>query len=123
MFVPVPVEILPGSICIGILPVRLEKKAKVKNLPSNTPTLPGGNIAFADMFRSECVATKDVNNEKKCQMDFTSINAGKVWVDEFRITDFTFGGVMIANPKFDPFRIDQEDQAWLKANVKNKKNP
>lgn len=105
MFVPVKVEIAVGEICIGVLPVRLEM-----NL----------GIAYADMFRAECVKIKDVNGgERNCLMDFGS---GKnIWVSDYRITDFTFGGVMVGNPKFDPIRIDKEDEAWLKLNLPKKK--
>ena len=100
MFVPVKVEIDVGAICIGVFPVRLEL-----NL----------GVAYADMFRAECIDIIDrVNGEKECKMDFHNKTR---WVSDYRITDFTFGGVMVGNPKFDPIRIDKEDEAWLKANL------
>ena len=105
MFVPVKVEIAVGEICIGILPVRLEM-----NLC----------IAYADMFRAECVKIHDVNSERECLLDFGSVIGKNVWVSDYRITDFTFGGVMVGNPKFDPIRIDKEDEAWLKLNLPKK---
>lgn len=99
MFVPVKVEIDVGAICIGVFPVRLELSL---------------GVAYADMFRAECIGIKDVNGEKDCRMDFHNKTR---WVSDYRITDFTFGGVMVGNPKFDPIRIDKEDEAWLKANL------
>jgi hypothetical protein len=108
MFIPVNVEIVVGSMCIGILPVRI----------GSDPSLPGiGPLAYADMFRAECVAIKNSNGERVCEMDFTSITGQTEWVPEYRISDFTFGGVMVNNTKFDPLRIDQEDEAWLKKNA------
>lgn len=113
MFVPVNVEIVVGSICIGILPVRI----------GTDPGFPGlGPLAYADMFRAECVAIRNSNGEKECEMDFTSITGKTEWVKEYRISDFTFGGVMVSNTKFDPNRIDLEDEAWLKQNTPAK-NP
>lgn len=105
MFVPVKVEIDVGAICIGVFPVRLEL-----NL----------GVAYADMFRAECIGINDVNGEKECRMDFHNKTR---WVSDYRITDFTFGGVMVGNPKFDPIRIDKEDEAWLKANLPKPKPP
>jgi hypothetical protein len=99
MFVPVKVEIDVGAICIGVLPVRLEMSL---------------GVAYADMFRAECIEIRDVNGERECRMDFLN---KKIWVSDYRITDFTFGGVMVGNPKFDPIRIDNEDEVWLKANL------
>lgn len=106
MFIPVQVEIISGAICVGILPVRIDSKS-VTGLP----------LAFQDMFRAECVETKITNGDKLCKMDFTQLTGNYEWVPEFRITDFTFGGVMVANPKFDPYRIDAEDEAWLKKHL------
>jgi hypothetical protein len=112
MFIPVNVEIVVGSICIGILPVRI----------GSDPVLPGIGLAYADMFRAECIGTKvNINGEKECEMDFTSITGSTEWVPEYRISDFTFGGVMVSNPKFDPNRIDSEDEAWLKKNTTGSK--
>jgi hypothetical protein len=99
----VSVEITTGAICIGIMPVRIDS---------------GKQLALADMFRAECIATKIVNNEKMCEMDFQALIGKNHWVPEYRIADFTFGGVMVNNPKFDPIRIDKEDESWLKKVLK-----
>jgi hypothetical protein len=102
-FVPVQVEIMVGSICIGVMPVRFD----------TAQSGPLGILAYADMFRAECINIKEVSGDRQCEMDFTTVDGTTKWVPEYRVSDFTFGGVMISNPKFDPFRIDAEDQHTL----------
>lgn len=110
MFIPVKVEIMVGAICVGILPVEFDNSKQ---------------LALANLFKAECTGIKDIsNNEREIQVDLigTPLN-DKIWVSEFRISDFTFGGVMVNNFKFDPLRVDAEDEAWLKKNLLNAKSP
>jgi len=98
----VPVEIQSGSWCIGILPVVIREKG----------------LAQVEFFKAECVNTRtNSNHEREVELDFTDILKKTVWVAEFRICDFTFGGVLMSNGKFDPIRIDAEDAKWLKQNL------
>ena len=96
----VPVEIQSGSWCIGILPVVIREK-----------------LAQIDFFKAECINTRMIRHERECELDFFDLIQKNIWVPEHRICDFTFGGVMMSNGKFDPIRIDAEDEAWLKQNT------
>jgi hypothetical protein len=96
----VQVEVQPGEWCIGLLPVSIKEQ-----------------VAQVEFFKAECLAVRMNGTERECEMDFTDLLQKTVWVPEYRICDFTFGGVMMTNPKFDPIRIDQEDEAWLLANL------
>ncbi len=96
----VTVEVQPGEWCIGLLPVVVREK---KN-------------AQVDFFKAECVEVRLNGTDRECKMDFSDILSKYIWVPEYRICDFTFGGVMMSNAKFDPIRIDKEDAAWLQMN-------
>lgn len=103
MFVPVPVEIKVGDIASGLMPA---KRA-------------AGQKPAVDMIQGEVVKiekpkinTTDRLIIVKCKM----INDGSIKhfrIAEYRIFEFTFGGIIIQNPKFDKIRIEQEDKIQL----------
>ena len=94
MFIPVQVEIQPGSWCIGVMPVKITPDGK----------------AVVDFFRAECLDVKiNFKGTKLCKMDLMSVMGTNPWMPDYRVCDFTFGGLFMSNAKFDPDRIDAED--------------
>ena len=96
----VPIEIKIGSMVEGVLPVYIK-----------------GGQAFIDGFRSEVIDIKIINFPYPIhiyRVDLTDHNRGKVWVPEYRIRAFMFGGIEIDHSKFDPHIIEDEDKKILK---------
>lgn len=99
MFIPVTVEVNVGDLCTGFLPVkRLNDKAQM------------------DMIEGEVVKilgdpSIDRRIIMRCKMFDGSIKHFRI--AEYRIYQFTFGGVLIFNPKFDAVRIEKKDKIKL----------
>jgi len=97
----VPIEIKIGSMVEGVLPVYIK-----------------GGQAFIDGFRSEVIDIRTIkpgaNPVIYYRVDLTDHNRGKVWVAEYRIRAFMFGGIEMDHSKFDPQIIEDEDRKILK---------
>ena len=104
MFVQVPVEITIGSEVFALLPAKKDKKG-----------VPRVDIILGTV---EFINDKDVDNRVltiSALFDDGSFNTVTKYfkVGEYRVTDYTFGGVLMKNPKFDQKRIEKEDNVRL----------
>jgi len=97
MFIPIQVELAVGSIATALLPVRRRQ----------------GNRAILEMIQGEVVRiTKKRDVTMKC-VDIVTQQTVNYNVAEFRVLEFTFGGIPVVNPKFDRPRIEKEDNVSL----------
>jgi hypothetical protein len=100
MFTIVPVELQVKETAIGVTKAKI-----VKGYP------------FTEMIAGEVVKIEEhINIDRWVHIraelpDKTIVNRA---LPEFRIVEFTFGGVLIPNPKFDAHRIEKEDKEILK---------
>jgi hypothetical protein len=99
----VNVEIKVGCFVKGVLPIRIEN-----------------GQGFMDQFRAEVLEIRKApQGSSNAGITFYKVDlapAGKkaVWVPEYRVFSFTFGGIEIQFSKFDHQRIDAENNQILK---------
>lgn len=103
MFIQVPVEITIGSEVFVLLPAKKDGKKS-----------PRVDIVLGVV---EFINDKDVDNRILTISALFDDGVSKVTkyfkVAEYRVTDYTFGGVLIKNPKYDQRRIEREENIRL----------
>jgi hypothetical protein len=101
MFTIVPVDIQVGETAIGVCPVKLVKGFPFTEMIAGEVT----KIETDPVYMDRMVTVKATLPDK-------TIHEREL--GEHRVAEFTFGGVMVKNPKFDRKRVEKEDKDFLK---------
>jgi hypothetical protein len=99
MFIQVPVEIKVGCDVVGYLPARMFQG------------YPRVDMVYGTVEMIAKQGNDDRLMTTRCQMDDGTEKYFKI--PDYRIQQYTFGGVLMNNNKFDQKRMEQEDRKRL----------